>query len=89
MQGVYRLRLDEVATSLQNKPLDLAGYYALAGNKDRTFELLETAYESTMPWFFGTDARFDSLHDDPRFEQLLRKLNLPEEAIARNLAVLH
>ena len=35
---------------------------------------------------FPADARFDSLRDDDRFEQLLRKLNLPEEAIQRHLA---
>jgi hypothetical protein len=29
----------------------------------------------------------DPLRDDPRYEQLLRKLNLPEEAIQRHLAV--
>ena len=33
-----------------------------------------------------TDAHFDSLRSDRRYVELLRNLNLPEEAIQRQLA---
>lgn len=69
------------------KPHDAAAQYALIGVTDQAFEWLEKTFELPVAVPFVTDARFDSLHDDPRFEQLLRKLDLPEEAIQRHLAV--
>ena len=56
----------------------LARIYAALGEKDEAFRWLEVSYEerqSTFPWLY---LGFDSLHDDPRFKELLRKLNLLE-----------
>jgi TolB-like protein/Tfp pilus assembly protein PilF len=53
--------------------------YALAGKKDQTLEWLEKCYETkdpNMPYI--TDPIFDFLLDDPRFQDLLRRMNLPE-----------
>lgn len=69
------------------KPDDMAGNYALIGEKDLAFEWLEKAYELPIHPLFLSDPRFDSLRSDARSEQLLRKLNLPEEAIQRHLAL--
>lgn len=64
---------------------DIAGAHAFAGEKEMAFKWLSRACELPNLMSFVTDARFDSLRDDPRYEQLQRKLNLPEEAIARHL----
>lgn len=69
------------------KPYDAAAQYALIGVTDQAFEWLNKAYELPLGIAFFTDARFDSLRHDPRYEKLLRKLNLPEEAIQRHLAM--
>ncbi len=71
------------------KPYDRAGAYALIGNADMAFKCLEETYEAPgLGAPFVADARFDSLRGDPRYKKLLRKLNLPEEAIQRHLALL-
>ncbi len=67
------------AVSTGTLPANVAGAYALAGNRDKAFELLNQAYsdrddELTAVIRFPA---FDSLHSDPRWAALLHKLNLP------------
>ena len=69
------------------KPYDSAATYAFLGEKDQAFRFLDEYHRLSSRIPFVADARFNSLRDDPRYEQLLRKLNLPEEAIQRHLAV--
>ena len=61
-------------------PVDLAHIHAALGNKARAFVLLEEAYkmrsESLMQ--IKVEPRFDPIRDDPRFQELLRKMNFPE-----------
>jgi serine/threonine-protein kinase len=57
-----------------------AEIYAWRGEKDKAFEWLDRAYQqhdSNMS-DFRNDATLTSLHGDPRFAALLRKMNLPE-----------
>jgi DNA-binding winged helix-turn-helix (wHTH) protein/TolB-like protein/Tfp pilus assembly protein PilF len=59
-------------------PFNFAVIYLGLGDKDRTFEYLERAYEEhpqTMV-HFKTQPMFDSLRSDPRYTILLRKMNL-------------
>jgi len=68
-------------------PYFIALVHAGMGDKDRAFEWLERAYEersSLLPVI--VIALWDPLRDDPRYEEFLRKLNLPEDAIHRHLA---
>jgi tetratricopeptide (TPR) repeat protein len=85
IQGVYQLLLDDAGEETFGSRYNLAAAYAVAGNKDAAFRELKTHYGSPSLILFATDARFDSLRSDPRFEGLLRKLKLPEEAIQRHL----
>jgi hypothetical protein len=51
------------------------------GDKDAAFDWLTRAYNDRsyiLVVHFNTDARLDSLRNDPRFEELRRKINLPE-----------
>lgn len=53
--------------------------YSGLGEKDRAFERLERAYQehdSRLPWI-AIESTFDSLHSDPRFQDLRRRMNLP------------
>ncbi len=68
----------EKETPTPNGAYGLAKLYAALGEKDKAFQWL--SYEpsaATQPWFRVTDV-FYPLRDDPRFKQLLRKLNLPD-----------
>jgi tetratricopeptide (TPR) repeat protein len=59
-------------------PYYIAQMYAYAGNKEKTMEWLETAYEMKdpmMPYIHGFI--FDLLDDDPRYQDLLQRMNLP------------
>jgi serine/threonine protein kinase/tetratricopeptide (TPR) repeat protein len=61
-------------------PVFLAMMYALAGDQEKTIEWLEMGYEMkdpNMP-YIGT-LSFDLLDDDPRYHDLLRRMNLPED----------
>jgi tetratricopeptide (TPR) repeat protein len=52
--------------------------YTRAGQKDEALEWLEKAYEAhdqNMP-YIAVDPIFDILRDDPRFQDLLRRMRL-------------
>ncbi|MGZ8845607.1 MAG: nSTAND1 domain-containing NTPase [Pyrinomonadaceae bacterium] len=56
----------------------LATVYVGLKDKDRAFEGLNIAFQERAEWmvFLKVDPRFDSLHSDPRFTELLRRMNL-------------
>ena len=59
-------------------PYYIAQMYAFAGNKEKAMGWLETAYEMKdpmMPYIHGFI--FDLLDDDPQYQDLLRRMNLP------------
>jgi hypothetical protein len=76
-------RLAEIWSARVGKPggvpaIDLARRWRDAGNRDRAIEWLERAYEDrdgNMPYIGGPQN--DSLRPDPRFQDLLRRMNLP------------
>jgi len=60
------------------RPVDFAITFAYLGEKDQAFEWLEKAYEErdgVMLYLKGLPL-FDPLRDDPRFTDLLRRMNL-------------
>lgn len=63
----------------------IALIYAGLGDKDQAFAWLEKAYEERsfqMQWL-GVEPRWDNLRSDPRFADLLRRVGLPQQAVAR------
>jgi len=60
--------------------MDISDHYFIAGNYDLAMDWLEKAYEEhdpNMP-YLGVPY-FDPLRSNPRFQDLLRKMNLPVE----------
>jgi TolB-like protein/Tfp pilus assembly protein PilF/predicted Ser/Thr protein kinase len=57
--------------------LDIAHIHLGLKDKDKTFEWLEKAYQERSAWimWINPDPRFDWLRSDPRFTNLLRRLN--------------
>jgi hypothetical protein len=64
-------------------PTDIAYYYALAsGQPEEILKLLELGFEINdpgMPYVACKAYPIDFIRDDPRFIELLRKMNLPLE----------
>jgi hypothetical protein len=54
--------------------------YGALGEKDEAFCLLEQAFEERSPFLAvaKVDPRLDPLRGDPRFKDLLRRMNFPE-----------
>jgi Tfp pilus assembly protein PilF len=59
-------------------PKNVAGWYLFAGDYDRTIDWLEKAYEARIPnlVYLGRPV-WDPLRSHPRFQDLLRRMNLP------------
>jgi tetratricopeptide (TPR) repeat protein len=57
---------------------DIAVIYAKLGEKDKSFEWLERGYQEHRPWLnsMKTNPKWDNLRSDPRFNDLLRRMNL-------------
>ena len=63
-----------ILTDADGDPFDLALYYALAGENDSALDWLAQAINEHRMGaaYLRVDPRWDSLRDDPRFQDLLR-----------------
>ncbi len=61
-------------------PIQVAQLYADLGEKDAAFEWLNTACQEHTPNLeqLRTDFALDSLHSDPRYAELVRKIGFPQ-----------
>ncbi len=61
-------------------PHHIALIYAALGQKDQAFEWLEKTYEDRAGWlvWLQLEPTLDPLRSDPRFQDLLRRMNFPE-----------
>jgi hypothetical protein len=63
------------------RPYVLATIYAGLGEKDRALQYLEKAYDERsldLSWNLKADLRIDNLRSDPRFQDLARRMRLPQ-----------
>jgi tetratricopeptide (TPR) repeat protein len=60
-------------------PVGQAEVYAALGDRERAFSSLLRAVERRDDWpiFISRDPAYDNLHGDPRWHELLRRMNLP------------
>ncbi len=80
--GAMRAVADNQAEQSKTRYVEawsIAIWYAAAGDNERTIEWLERAFtehDPTMP-YLAVHPAFKHVHGDPRFQDLLRRMNLP------------
>ena len=62
------------------RPTDIARMYARVGEKDLALDWLEKAYQerSGILIYLNVSRFFASLQSDPRFQQIIRRMNFPQ-----------
>jgi len=80
-QGEAQAILQQLITLSKQKYVPaypIAVIYAALGQKEEAFSWLEKAYDTRDSWmdYLGQDPRLDGLRSDPRFANLLRRMNL-------------
>ena len=73
-------QLQEFSKQQYVTPYAVGRIYADLGQKDEALHCLETAYQerATAMVCLKTDPRMDDLRSDPRFQDLLRRMNFPK-----------
>jgi len=72
-------QLNDLSKQKYVSPYDVGMIYAGLGENDRAFAWLERAYEERSVWldFLKVEPSLDPLRSDPRFQDLLHRMNLP------------
>ena len=67
------------ADSSYVSPFDIATIYAGLGDRTKTFQYLEKAYEERVPYlvYLAVDPHFDRFRSDSLFSDLVRRIGLP------------
>jgi len=73
-------QLKELSKRRYVSSYDMALIYAGLGETDQAQEWLERAYRDRSPWMvhLKVDPRLDPLRSDPRFQDLIRRVGLPQ-----------
>jgi tetratricopeptide (TPR) repeat protein len=82
IKGVWRWELDRLLRPQNGRQLDettIAALYSALGEKDKSFEWLEKEYVGRGQGLLilRLDPRLNNLRSDPRFQNLLKRMNLP------------
>jgi eukaryotic-like serine/threonine-protein kinase len=83
IRGVWLWQLErvkeEAARSSKVDQTDLPSLYSLLGEKDKAFECLEREYprRGQGMLFVAVDPVYDNLRSDPRYRDLMRRMNIP------------
>jgi len=70
--------IQEIAKQRYISAYHIATIYVALKDRDGAFEWLEKAFQERADWmvFLNVDPRFNSIRSDPRFADLLRRMNL-------------
>ena len=73
--------LTKLAKEKYVAPYFLGGVHAGLGDNERAIAYLEESYEERSHWliYLNIDPGFDALRDNPRFQELLRRVGLPNQ----------
>jgi TolB-like protein/Tfp pilus assembly protein PilF len=74
-------RLEALAAQTPVDPCFKAWIHVAIGDTDAALAALERAWDQDANWLLAlaVDPFFDRLHSDPRFQEILRRLNFPED----------
>lgn len=78
--AVVKTLEEDFAKGNNGAATNIAFVYVLLGDKEKTFEWLEKAFQARdtdLPRF-RLGPTFDPIRDDPRYKDLLKRMNLPE-----------
>jgi eukaryotic-like serine/threonine-protein kinase len=72
------IRLERLSHQEYVAPYDVAVVYMGLNDRDRALKYLEAAYQDRSYWmiWLREDPRFDGIRDDPRYQDLLRRMHL-------------
>jgi hypothetical protein len=72
--------LEEQSKRIYIDPVNIASAYAIFDDKDKAFFWLEKAFaeKSDLLRILKTARPYDSLRSDPRYADLLRRMNIPQ-----------
>ena len=72
-------RLEKGSASHYVSPVDLAGWYAQLGQREKTLSLLDEGYRQRTPQliYIQSDPAYDFLHSDPHYRSLIQRVGLP------------
>jgi tetratricopeptide (TPR) repeat protein len=81
-RGVQEWRLADLKQMARKQyvsPLEFASAYARLGQNDEVFRWLEKAYDDHVPLLvrIQQDSDLNSLHGDPRYQDLVKRIGLP------------
>ena len=82
IRGFWLFRLQELNEATEkgyDSPVERARLHALLGDKEKALKLLERAYQQQDYTVYTANVgyEFDKLRSDPRFQNLLRRMNFP------------
>jgi TolB-like protein/DNA-binding winged helix-turn-helix (wHTH) protein/Tfp pilus assembly protein PilF len=68
-------------------PITLAALYAHSGNKERAIQFLQLSYEQRSPrlTWINAQSTWDSLRSDPKFQEIIRKMQFPKPQATKPL----
>jgi len=73
-------QLKQISKERYVSPYNIGRICAAIGEKEEALRWLETAYCQRAAWMvaLNIEPRFDGLRPDPRFQELMRRMNFPE-----------